>query len=94
MKLEGHEGWVHSVSFSPDGKKLLSAGSMNHLAIVWNAESGKELRVLSGHTRWIESAAFSPDGKKVVTGSGDRTVRIWDWERLPPPFAPPPVREF
>ena len=26
----------------------------------------------------MTSASFSPDGTKVVTGSHDRTVRIWD----------------
>ena len=26
----------------------------------------------------MTSVAFSPDGKRIVSGSGDRTVKVWD----------------
>jgi WD40 repeat protein len=34
--------------------------------------------VLRGHESVITSVAFSPDGKKIVTGSKDKTARIWN----------------
>jgi WD40 repeat protein len=33
---------------------------------------------LKGHTERITCAAFSPDGRRVLTGSDDRTARVWD----------------
>jgi WD40 repeat protein len=33
---------------------------------------------LNGHRNWVSSVAFSQDGSRVVSGSYDKTVRIWD----------------
>ena len=33
---------------------------------------------LTGHTDVVTAAALSPDGKRVVTGSKDKTARLWD----------------
>ncbi len=41
-----------------------------------NPASGS--RVLKGHTHWIYCVAISPDGRWLVTGSSDKTARLWD----------------
>src|ERR1700736_1239626 len=33
---------------------------------------------LKGHTESVYSTAFTPDGKYVVTGSFDKTIKVWD----------------
>ncbi|KIK24665.1 hypothetical protein PISMIDRAFT_645323 [Pisolithus microcarpus 441] len=38
-------------------------------------------QALEGHTGGVNSARFSSDGKRIVSGSSDKTVRIWDAER-------------
>jgi WD40 repeat protein len=34
--------------------------------------------VIRGHTAIVRSAVFSPDGKHIISGSGDRTICVWD----------------
>jgi WD40 repeat protein len=36
------------------------------------------LAVLEGHTDRVDEVAFSPDGRYLVTGSWDKTARLWD----------------
>ena len=32
----------------------------------------------SAHSDFVRSVAFSPDGKTIVSGSGDKTLKVWD----------------
>jgi WD40 repeat protein len=64
---------------SPDGKHLAS-GNYDNLVLLWDAETGEQLRSFNGHADYVSSVAFSPDGKLIVSGSYDGTIRIWDAE--------------
>ncbi|TRU36548.1 MAG: hypothetical protein EWV50_03890 [Microcystis aeruginosa Ma_MB_F_20061100_S20] len=76
-RLEGHNGNVNSVSFSPDGKTL-ATGSYDETIKLWNVETGKEIRTLSGHNEGVSSVSFSNDGKILATGSYDETIKLWN----------------
>jgi WD40 repeat protein/class 3 adenylate cyclase len=68
--------WV--VAFSPDGKYILT-GHDDSTARLWDAQSGKELRVFTGgHTAGINKLYFSPDGKNILTASFDKSLILWD----------------
>jgi WD40 repeat protein len=64
-------------SFSPDGKRIATASS-DTTARIWDASTGRQIRVLRGHTATVTSARFSPDGTRLVTSSKDKTVRVWN----------------
>jgi WD40 repeat protein len=32
----------------------------------------------NAHSDFIRSVAFSPDGIKIVSGSDDKTIKVWD----------------
>ena len=36
--------------------------------------------IIKGHTAEVRSVDFSPDGKMIASGSGDKSVRVWDTE--------------
>ncbi|WP_287263090.1 AAA-like domain-containing protein, partial [Moorena sp. SIO3A5] len=78
--LRGHEGWVRSVSFSPDGKTLATASDKT--VRVWDLE-GNQLALLKGHRFWVNSVSFSRDGKTLATASFDNTIILWDLQGNP-----------
>jgi WD40 repeat protein len=74
VSLKGHTGWVYSVEFSPDGKRIAS-GSDDTTVKVWDAATGQEIFTLKGDLGPVKSVAFSRDGKRIAS-VGYR--RVWD----------------
>ncbi|KIK38463.1 hypothetical protein CY34DRAFT_392632 [Suillus luteus UH-Slu-Lm8-n1] len=76
--ISGRAGWVHSVSFSPDGTRIVS-GSRDSTVRVWDAVTGLPLgEPFRRHSDLVWSVSFSPDGTRIVSGPRDSTVRVWD----------------
>jgi RNA polymerase sigma factor (sigma-70 family) len=74
----GHSSPVHSLAFSPDGKRLFSAG---HDAVVrvWDTATAREVRRFEGgENANTRAVALSPDGSMLVTGDRAKGLRLWD----------------
>ena len=39
-----------------------------------------QMHTLRGHSGMVHSVAYSPDGNHVISGSDDKSVKIWDTE--------------
>jgi len=85
--LEGHEGAVQLVVFSPD-YKILASGSNDRTVKIWdtldsNPKNWKEIKTLRGHKGGISSVTWNQEGICLASGSDDRTVKLWDMSGLP-----------
>jgi WD40 repeat protein len=77
-KIEGPKDGIIAMALSPDGKRALIAGGNGFACVLYDLDTKKEILRLVGHSAAVYALAFSPDGKRILTGSADRTVRLWD----------------
>jgi WD40 repeat protein len=74
----GNADWVRSVTFSPDGRTLVS-GSNDGTVRLWDVTTQQQIGdPMNEHDGTVYSVAFSPDGKTLVSGSAHGTARLWD----------------
>jgi hypothetical protein len=72
------DGLLFERTLSPDGRLLATRYSNDHGVFLWDALTGKSLRVLRGHNSAPCAFAFSRDGRNLVSASGDATALVWD----------------
>ena len=72
-----HGEEITAADFSHDGTRVLTA-SRDHTAHLWDAVSGRSIRVLGEHGGAVLQASFSIDDGRIFTVSGDRHARLWN----------------
>src|SRR4051812_4286649 len=75
----GHGGPVRQLTFTPDGRELLSVAGDGTLRI-WDTVRGTLLRAISAHSEVATTTAVSFDGALAATGGDDKISRIWSIE--------------
>lgn len=61
LRLEGHTAGVNAIAFSPDGKTVVT-GSWDGKAILWDVNTGRQVREVTGGSAGVLGAAFNRDG--------------------------------
>jgi WD40 repeat protein len=69
-------GFIQSVALSPD-ETLAVSGTKQGIVQVVRTANGTSVAELTSHRLSVDAVTFSPDGTWLATGSGDRTVRLW-----------------
>ena len=82
-RLRGKLDRIYSVSFSPDSKRLASAGGGAEQRppggfTIWDMRTGLQLAVWPFQSTSVYGVEFSPDGRRLATASADGTIKIWD----------------
>jgi WD40 repeat protein len=75
--LAGLEAAPASLAVSADGS-LLAVGEASGKIKVFDAKTGQVAKTLEGHTAAVRGVAFTADGTQLVSGSEDKTCRLWN----------------
>jgi WD40 repeat protein len=78
----GHTDRVNTLDVTPDGTLLVtgsgsSGTSSDTTCRVWEANTGKSLKVFAAHATEITTLAIRPDGKEVASADDAGIVRVW-----------------
>jgi WD40 repeat protein len=83
-RLTGHTSCVSHLSFSKDGKFLVSAGNQDRSIRIWSTNftglPEQSRKSLQGQRRAIECFAFAPDDSNVFVAAGFNEIKVWNVE--------------
>lgn len=74
--LNGQTKGIQDLAFNPAGT-LLATASLDGTARIWDAHTGRPLRILDDPSP-LDNVAFSPDGGRLATLDYAGVIRIWD----------------
>ncbi|XP_052048280.1 autophagy-related protein 16-1 isoform X1 [Apodemus sylvaticus] len=75
--LSGSNAGITSIEFDSAGAYLLAA-SNDFASRIWTVDDYRLRHTLTGHSGKVLSAKFLLDNARIVSGSHDRTLKLWD----------------
>jgi guanine nucleotide-binding protein subunit beta-2-like 1 protein len=79
-RLVGHNHFISDLALTTDsGKRLfILSGSWDGSLRLWDYQKGATTLRFANHTKDVLSVAFSADNRQIVSGSRDRTIKVWN----------------
>ncbi len=81
ITFRDHKGWVTSVAFPPDSRRVVSA-SGDRTVMIWDPATGRRLQTFDRHIEWVQAARFTADGRMVASAALAPPILIWDADTL------------
>ncbi|KAF4348640.1 hypothetical protein G4B88_007387, partial [Cannabis sativa] len=84
LVIKGPQGSINRAVWGPLNRTIISAGE-DTIVRVWDSETGKlliESQKEVGHKKPITSLTKSADGSHFITGSLDKSAKLWDTRTL------------
>ncbi|CAA7398123.1 unnamed protein product [Spirodela intermedia] len=84
LTIRGPQGRINRAVWGPLNQTIISAGE-DAVIRIWDSETGKVLKESDkeiGHAKPITSLSKSADGSHFITGSSDKSARLWDIRTL------------
>ncbi len=80
FNIQAHDDEVMSVSFSSDGRYIIT-GSRDGTSRIFDSENSWDMVCeLAGHSSWVYQAEFLPGDREVVTAGFDSELKLWSLE--------------
>ena len=72
-----HPPVMHGLAASPDGTRIVAAGT-DRVPRIWDVASGEVVLTLPDHPHWVQACRFTADGSRVITACRDGIGRVFD----------------
>ena len=88
-QIDSNSGKIYAIALSPDDKYLAVGGYLDqdlqyrHAIRIYDFQSGKLINVFKSHEDVVNDLSFSHDGRYLISGSADKTVKVWNMQDLP-----------
>jgi WD40 repeat protein len=83
---------LHSVAFTPDGKRIVAGSNGREAIKIWDADSREDLATLEGKGSLFRNVCISPDGNMIAARNWNGILHVWhapSWEEI---SATPPAQ--
>ncbi|CAG0893742.1 unnamed protein product [Darwinula stevensoni] len=87
-EITGFDGFLSCVRFLQDTQVITGSADTN--ISTWDVRTGEKAGEHRGHTGDVVGLSLSPDGRTFITGSVDKTARLWDLRSS----GNPPIQTF